>query len=603
MFDNQFERFIQRNIEKDTLRFITCGSVDDGKSTLIGRLLFDSHKVYEDQLAAVTKDSKKYGTQGDETDLALLLDGLQSEREQKITIDVAYRYFSTDKRKFIIADCPGHEQYTRNMVTGASTADAAIVLIDARKGPTEQTWRHLKLLRMLSIHNVAVAVNKMDIVNYDEKVFTSAVQTILYHEGYIDSGSGFRFFPVSALHGDNVVVSSTHMPWYSEGTLLSYLETLYPDLPAGDENLRLPIQYVIRPNQNFRGYSGTIASGTILDNGYVMILPQRELVQVRSLTSAGEPVKLASQGESVVVTIDCDLDLGRGNMLVANPSQVYLPGDFPFVSRGLEATVVWMHETPANPNTIYEFKIGGTQEVLGLIDKPLKLNEIDTAFIQLQTEAIFDTYTRNRTTGSFIIIDRITNATVGAGVIRQEKSAYKQTTTVTKEMRAERHQTKPRILWFTGLSGAGKTTIANALEVELFNRGYATYLLDGDNLRLGLNKDLDFTPESRTENIRRAGEVAKLFVDAGHIVLCAFISPYERDRELVRSLVGPEEFVEIYVSTSFSECAKRDTKGLYAKDVRALRSYEVPQHPDIVLDTEKLSLEDCVNSILSAISF
>ena len=594
----EFETFINQNIKKDLLRFITCGSVDDGKSTLIGRLLYDSHKVYEDQLLSAERDSRKYGTQGKETDLALLLDGLQSEREQKITIDVAYRYFSTDKRKFIIADCPGHEQYTRNMATGASTAALAILLIDARKGVQPQTIRHASIVKALGIKSIVVAINKMDTIDYGQQVYDD-IKTSL--------GSSLSeqciFIPISALKGDNVVLQSMNMPWYTGPTLLSYLEEVHP-LTETLRGIRLPIQYVIRPNQDFRGYSGTLIAGDLNVGQPITILPQCKRAIITSISIAGSEVQEAAQGQPVVITLDTEIDIARGTMIAGTDT-------LPIIARRWRAQIVWMSSVPLIEDLTYDFKVGN-QWASGHFksDNKLEMNDIEIVSVYLETDIIFDPYSACKQTGSFIITDRVTNETVGAGMILQTLGdIIEHSQTVTKNIRSIIKKQKPHIIWFTGLSSSGKSTLANAVESQLNLKGYHTYLLDGDNLRMGLNKDLDFSIEGREENLRRVGEVAKLFVDAGLIVLCAFISPFEKDREWIRNLVDEDEFTEVYVSTPLATCEQRDIKGFYARaqtgglkqftGISAL--YEPPLNPDIIIDTTDLSVEDCTRRILSLI--
>ena len=597
-----FEKFLKKNEEKDLLRFITCGSVDDGKSTLIGRLLYDSHKIYEDQLDAVKKDSKKYGTQYGEMDLSLLVDGLQAEREQQITIDVAYRFFSTPNRKFIIADCPGHEQYTRNMATGASTADVAVILIDARNGITPQTLRHYKIVTALGVKNVIVAVNKMDAVSFSRDRFR---EIEIDFQRKIDHEVRLSFIPVSALLGDNVVEKSERMDWWygrRDGeTLLEILESI--EVVNYEGCMRLPIQYVIRPNQDYRAYVGTLVGNDIKVGQMVTVLPQREVTKVTLINKSGEFVTAAEPGDAVSISLLDDIDITRGNWIVSAP----MYDAAPIQSTTFQAELIWMDETPLDPKAVYEFKFG-PQIAYGVVEaeNPVQLNDIANVVVHLQTEVIVDLYTDSRETGSFIMIDRITNATSGAGMVIREFNIFHHKTEVTKIDRAEHNHQTPRIVWFTGLSGAGKSTIANALEVELFHRHYHTYLLDGDNLRFGLAKDLGFSQRDREENIRRTGEVAKLFVDAGMIVLCAFISPYEKDREFVRALVDDGEFLEVFVDTPVRTCIERDTKGLYKKAINGeidnftgiSSPYEAPKNAEIVI-TPDMTVETSMNLILS----
>ena len=615
--------YLETHRQKELLRFITCGSVDDGKSTLIGRLLHDTHMIYEDQLAAVAKDSSKYGTTGEQVDLALLVDGLQSEREQGITIDVAYRYFSTEKRKFIIADTPGHEQYTRNMATGASTAALAIILIDARKGVLTQTKRHSYIVSLLGIRHFIIAVNKMDLVGYSQETF----QQICGAYGEFAKAlpvSDIRFLPISALAGDNVVSQSPKTPWYQGPNLLELLETIDASSPTALHDLRFPIQYVNRPDHSFRGYCGTLAAGVLRKGETVMVLPSRKTSRVKSiLTHRGEHSEVSAP-HPVTVTLQDELDIGRGDMLVH-------PDTAPSVASAFEATLVWMSDTPLLPGKPYDLKLG-PRLVRGVVDtiyhrsdvntlerqeaSQLGLNEIGHCRLSLAHEVAFDSYETCRATGSFILIDRHSNATVGAGmIVRPSKppSVDRATnviwheTRVSKQMRANQKSQKPCILWFTGLSGSGKSTIANALEQRLFELGHHSYLLDGDNVRHGLNRDLGFADADRVENIRRIGETAKLFVDAGLIVLTAFISPFRSDRHLVRELLPAGEFIEVFVDTPLEICEQRDPKGLYAKaragqiqNFTGIDSpYEPPANPELTLFTERETVEECVERLVT----
>ncbi|HET8692893.1 MAG TPA: sulfate adenylyltransferase subunit CysN [Steroidobacteraceae bacterium] len=613
--------FLKRHEAKSLLRFITCGSVDDGKSTLIGRILHDSQQILEDQLTAVTNDSRKWGTTGSgEVDLALLVDGLQAEREQGITIDVAYRYFDTEKRKYIIADCPGHEQYTRNMATGASTADLAIILIDASRGVQVQTRRHAYIVSLLGIRHVIVAVNKMDLVGYDEKVFRRIHDDCLKITGIKDVDA--RIVPVSALKGDNVVTAGKGMPWYEGPSIIEVLDTIDVTGDQPLQDLRLPVQYVNRPDHTFRGYSGTIAAGSVAVGDPVMAVPSRRLSKVREIvTFDGKPAS-AGAGEAVTLVLEDELDITRGDVL-AHPDRA------PSVSRVFDAHIIWMSDTPLLPGRQYEFKLShrymrGTVEgithrvdVNDLSEHPateLKLNEVGLCRIVVSEQAAFDTYGTCRSTGALIVVDRLTHATAGAGMILRsaapsgahDVSVYWQPTKITHEQRANQKAQRPCILWFTGLSGAGKSTIANAVEQALFLRGHHSYLLDGDNIRHGLNKDLDFSDAGRVENVRRIGEVAKLFVDAGMIVVTAFISPFRSDRRLVRDLVKEGEFVEVFVSTPLEVCEQRDPKGLYKKarggELRNFTGisspYEAPEKAEITIDSSKLSVAECVDQVI-----
>ncbi|MGH8196601.1 MAG: sulfate adenylyltransferase subunit CysN, partial [Steroidobacteraceae bacterium] len=593
----------------------------DGKSTLIGRMLHDTQQILEDQLTAVTNDSRKWGTTGEAADLALLVDGLQAEREQGITIDVAYRYFDTDKRKFIIADCPGHEQYTRNMATGASTADLAVILIDASRGVQVQTRRHAYIVSLLGIRHIIVAVNKMDLVGYDEKVFHKIHDDCLHIEGI--RGVDARIVPVSALKGDNVVTAGAGMPWYKGPTIIEVLDTIDVSRDQALQDLRLPVQYVNRPDASFRGYSGTIAAGAVAVGDPIMAVPSRRLSKVREIVCFdGNPAK-AGADMAVTVALEDELDISRGDLLVH-------PDRSPSVSRIFDAHIIWMSDTPLLPGRQYEFKLShrylrGTVEsiqhrvdVNDLSEHPaseLKLNEVGLCRIVLAEQAAFDTYATCRNTGALIVVDRLTHSTAGAGMIlrsaapqgaQHDVSVFWQPTRERHEQRANQKAQHPCILWFTGLSGAGKSTIANAVEQALFLRGHHSYLLDGDNIRHGLNKDLDFTDAGRVENVRRIGEISKLFVDAGLIVVTAFISPFRSDRRLVRDLVQSGEFVEVFVSTPLEVCEQRDPKGLYAKAREgAIKNftgvtspYEAPEAAEIVIDSSKLSVAECVDKVI-----
>jgi len=612
--------FLKRHEAKSLLRFITCGSVDDGKSTLIGRMLHDTQQILEDQLAAVTNDSRKWGTTGGEVDLALLVDGLQAEREQGITIDVAYRYFDTEKRKYIIADCPGHEQYTRNMATGASTADLAVILIDASRGVQVQTRRHAYIVSLLGIRHIIVAVNKMDLVGYDQKVFDRIREECLKIRGI--EGADAAVVPVSALKGDNVVTRGSGMPWYKGPTIMEVLDTIDVSRDATLDDLRLPVQYVNRPDHTFRGFAGTIAAGRVAVGDPIMAVPSRRMSKVREIVTFDAKLRGAGPDMAVTVALEDEIDISRGDLLVH-------PDRAPSVSRIFDAHIIWMSDTPLLPGRQYEFKLShryfrGTIETIHhRVDvndlseheaKELKLNEVGLCRIVLAEQAAFDTYGTCRATGSLIVVDRVNHGTAGAGMILRsaapqgahDVSVFWQPTRVTHEQRANQKAQRPCILWFTGLSGAGKSTIANAVEQTLFLRGHHSYLLDGDNIRHGLNKDLDFSDEGRIENVRRIGEVAKLFVDAGLIVVTAFISPFRSDRRLVRDLVGQGEFVEVYVSTPLEVCEQRDPKGLYVKAregkiknfTGVTSPYEAPEAPEIVIDSSKISVPECVDKVI-----
>lgn len=603
--------YLKQHEQKELLRFITCGSVDDGKSTLIGRLLHDSKMIYEDQLAAISKDSNRFGTTGDDTDLALLVDGLQSEREQGITIDVAYRYFSTDKRKFIIADTPGHEQYTRNMATGASSANLAIILIDARHGIMTQTRRHSFIVSLLGIRHVILAVNKMDLVDYGETAFESI------KESYLEFAKSLKMhnihvIPISALKGDNVVNRSEEMSWYQGETLMQKLETIDISESYNFGNLRFPVQYVNRPNLNFRGYAGTIASGTLNVGDEIMVLPSRKSSKIKNIVTFDGDLHEAHAPLAVTVTLEDELDISRGDMLVH-------PDNAPSVGSSFDAQIIWMSENALSVGRQYDIKSnskisqGVIQQIYHRTDvntlekheaSTLELNEIGLCQVALAQELSYDPYHVLPATGSFIVIDRLSNITVGAGMITKSTRAakpaqvtnvVKQETKVSKEERSVQKQQTPRIVWFTGLSGSGKSAFANALEQRLFELGKHSYMLDGDNMRLGLNKNLTFNDEDRVENIRRIGEVAKILVDAGLIVLASFISPFRSERSMVRSMVQEGEFIEVFVDTPLEICEQRDPKGLYARarlgeieNFTGISSpYEVPLSADLTLRPNK----------------
>jgi bifunctional enzyme CysN/CysC len=585
------------------LRFITCGSVDDGKSTLIGRLLYDARLIHDDQLLALERDSRKHGTTGQAIDFALLVDGLQAEREQAITIDVAYRFFATPKRKFIVADTPGHVQYTRNMATGASTADLAVVLVDARKGVLTQTRRHAYIVSLLGLREVVLAVNKMDLVGFDRAVFeriSAAFRAFAAELGI----AGVTAIPLSALSGDNVTGPSAAMPWYDGPALLPFLETVDAGAAAPAGGFRMPVQWVNRANLNFRGYAGTIARGSVRPGDEVVALPSGRVTRVARILLAEAELGEAVAGQSVTLTLEDEIDLSRGDMLAA-------PADPPAATDQVAAHLVWMHDEPLLPGRLYHLRAGTAQALARVSElkhkinidslehqaaKTLALNEIGFCNLSFDRLLPFDPYKACRETGSFILIDRVTNATVGAGVVdfslRRAANILWQPFAVGKRRRGEIKGQKPCIVWFTGLSGSGKSTIANLLETELVALGRHTYLLDGDNVRHGLTKDLGFTAADRVENIRRVGETAKLMVDAGLIVVVSFISPFRSERRMARELVEPDEFIEIYVNTPLAVCEQRDPKGLYRR-ARAGKienftgidsPYEAPEAPDYVVD-------------------
>ena len=612
------EAYLKAHEHKSLLRFLTCGSVDDGKSTLIGRLLYDSKMIFEDQMAALEADSKKVGTQGGEIDFALLVDGLAAEREQGITIDVAYRFFSTDTRKFIVADTPGHEQYTRNMVTGASTADAAIILIDARKGVLTQTRRHSYLVSLLGIRHVVLAINKMDLVGWSQEVFDSILAE--YHDFAAQIGiRNFTAIPMSALKGDNITEASEKAPWYKGPALLPHLESLDVEDDLREKPFRMPIQWVNRPDLDFRGFSGLIATGTIAPGDKVKALPSgRESTVARIVTMTGDLAR-AVAGQSVTITLADEIDVSRGDVLS-------IAGQPPEVADQFESTIVWMDDEGMLPGRPYLMKIGA--RIVGasitepkykvnvntlehLAAKRLELNEIGVCNISLDAPIAFDAYKDNHTLGGFILIDRISNRTVGAGMLhfalRRSQNIHWQATDVSKASRAAQKGQKGRVVWLTGLSGAGKSTIANLVEKRMQADGRHTYLLDGDNVRHGLNKDLGFTEEDRVENIRRVAEVSKLMVDAGLIVLVSFISPFRAERRMARELMEDGEFVEVYVATPLAVAEQRDVKGLYAKaragelkNFTGIDSpYEAPENAEITVDTTTLSPEQAAETIVA----
>jgi bifunctional enzyme CysN/CysC len=623
LIETDIQAYLASHERKDLLRLITCGSVDDGKSTLIGRLLYDTQLIYEDQLAAVRRDTTKYGTTGEELDLALLVDGLQAEREQGITIDVAYRYFSTEKRKFIIADTPGHEQYTRNMATGASTAQLAVLLVDARKGIQVQTRRHSFIVSLLGIHHLVLAINKMDLVGFDPAAFARIRED--YLEFAVRLGVGeVHCIPVSALRGDNVATPSAAMPWYQGPTLLQLLESVEV---AADRNLRdfrFPVQYVNRPHLDFRGFCGTVVAGVVRSGDEVVVLPSGQRSRVAAIVTADGELLEAWAGQAVTLTLRDERDVSRGDLLVH-------PDCLPAVADAFDARVVWMADAPLLPGRQYDIKLGtrlvpATPTVLHhRIDvntlehqraEELGLNEIGYCRIALTQPLPFDPYDLCPGTGAFIFIDRLSNATVGAGMIvrpvtqplvDKSRNVVWHEHKVTRTQRANQKGQRPCVVWLTGLSGAGKSTLANALEQRLLQRGYHSYLLDGDNIRHGLSQDLGFSRAERVENIRRIGEVAALFVDAGLIVITAFISPFRADRALARALAPEGEFIEVYVRASLETCEQRDPKGLYAKaragvvrDFTGIDSpYEAPERPELALDTERDSVEVNVERLLN----
>jgi bifunctional enzyme CysN/CysC len=596
--------FADQGQSKDLLRFLTCGSVDDGKSTLIGRLLHDSKLVFEDQLSTLAKDSVRYGTTGDDIDLALLVDGLEAEREQGITIDVAYRFFTTAKRSFIVADTPGHEQYTRNMATGASNADLAILLIDARKGVLVQTRRHSLICSLLGLRHVVLAVNKIDLVSYQADAF----ERIVAEYRSFASELGFASIvsiPISARHGDNITRLSDKTPWYHGPSLLDYLETIDVARETTEKPFRFPVQWVNRPDLDFRGYAGTVASGTINAGDPIAVAGSGQTSRVKQLLAYEGSQASTRAGDAITITLADEIDIARGDLLVSPTSR-------PEVSDQFAAHIIWMSDHALMPGRSYLARIGtkttpitvtGIKYKIDITTREhlaahtLDLNDIGFCNLSTGTPVAFDSYLQNRKTGSFILIDRLTNHTLGAGMIafglRRGTNIHWQATLLGKAERAVQKHQRPAIVWLTGLSGAGKSTIANIVERQLHAAGHHTMLLDGDNLRHGLSRDLGFTEADRVENIRRAGEVAKLLVDAGLIVMCSFISPYRAEREMVRRLVSDGEFIEVFVDTPIDECARRDPKGLYAKAKAGTiknftgfdAPYEAPENPEVHLQT------------------
>ena len=619
LIEQDISAYLEAHENKSLLRFITCGSVDDGKSTLIGRLLYDSKMIFEDQLDALEADSKKQGTQGDNIDFALLVDGLAAEREQGITIDVAYRFFSTDKRKFIVADTPGHEQYTRNMATGASTADLAILLIDARKGILTQTRRHSFIASSLGIRKLVLAINKMDLVEYDEAVFNNIEQDFLEFAHELNAGIEIQAIPISALVGDNITAPSEVTPWYKGPTLMEYLETVPVDTERESLPFRMPVQWVNRPNLDFRGFAGQIASGTVRPGDKIKTLPSAKETTIERIVTYGRELDVATAGQSVTLTFADEVDTSRGDVICAasDPAEV---------SDQFQSRILWMAEEPMLPGRRYLLKIGAktaTAQLTGLkfrIDvndlqdrpaKNLKLNEVGVCTISLDQPIAFDPYDVNRETGGFILIDRLTNNTVGLGLLdfalRRAANIHWQALDVDRAALAEQKAQKPAVLWFTGLSGSGKSTIANALQQKLFAMGKHTFVLDGDNVRHGLNRDLGFTDADRVENIRRVSNVAKLMSDAGLITLVSFISPFRSERRVARNMMSDGEFIEIHVDTPLNVAEKRDVKGLYKrarsgeiKNFTGIDSpYEAPLEPEIRINTVDSSPEDAADEIIS----
>ncbi|NTZ43434.1 sulfate adenylyltransferase subunit CysN [Altererythrobacter sp. SALINAS58] len=616
------DAYLASHREKGLLRFITCGSVDDGKSTLIGRLLYDSRMIFEDQLASLESDSRRHGTQGAELDFALLVDGLSAEREQGITIDVAYRFFSTEKRKFIVADTPGHEQYTRNMVTGASTADAAVILVDARKGILTQTRRHSYIAHLLGIRNIVLAVNKMDLVGYDQATFDAICADYAAFAGKIGIDA-FTAIPISGFRGDNIASApSPQTPWYSGPSLISHLE--HVDIGTSslqDEPFRMPVQWVNRPDLDFRGFAGQISAGTIRAGDEVRIVPSGRTTRIERIVTFGGDLEEAVAGQSVTLVLADEVDCSRGDVIAS-------AGDPPESADQFDASIVWLSDEPLMPGRGYWLKLG-TQTITASVQQPkysinvntldrlaattFELNEIGVAELQCERPLTFSPYAENRALGGFILIDKLTNATVGAGMInfalRRAQNVHWQALDIDRETRALAKGQKPQVLWFTGLSGSGKSTIANLVEKKLHAAGKHTFLLDGDNVRHGLNRDLGFTEADRIENIRRVGEVTRLMTDAGLIVLTAFISPFRAERDLVRAMLPEGEFCEVFVDTPLEEAERRDAKGLYAKarsgklkNFTGIDSpYERPENAEIMIDTMNISPDEAAELIAARV--
>ena len=632
LIENDMTEYLKCHDKKSLLRFITCGSVDDGKSTLIGRLLYESRVVFEDQLSDLERDSKKWGTQGGAIDFALLVDGLVAEREQGITIDVAYRFFSTEKRKFIVADTPGHEQYTCNMATGASTAELAILLIDARKGILPQTCRHAFICSLLGIRKFVLAVNKMDMVAFDEKVFQEIVacfSSFTQHADIAIDMTSVQAIPLCAVAGDNVLIASERMPWYHGLSLMVHLETvsLSDDYQGNSsENFRMPVQWVNRPHLDFRGYTGRIIGGTINVGDGVRILPKASVSKVSHIVvmrqdGTREDLTQASDGQSVTLVLEDNIDISRGDVISSYDHSVEVSDQF-------NVTLIWMSDVPMLPGRSYVLKIGTkivNATVSGLKYKKcintmenlaattLELNDIGVCTLSLDQNVAFDTYANNRQMGSFILIDRISNDTIGAGMVnhhlRRADNIHMQLVDIDKAAHALQKSQKPVIIWFTGFSGSGKSTIANELQKLLYDHGKHSFLLDGDNIRHGLNRDLGFTDADRVENIRRVAEVSRLMLEAGLITLVSFISPFRAERQLARSLVEEGEFVEVFIDTPFDVVEARDPKGLYKKarsgaldNFTGIDSpYEVPVNPEILIDTTKMTAQEAAQEIYASL--
>jgi bifunctional enzyme CysN/CysC len=610
------EEFLDRQRSQDLLRFITCGSVDDGKSTLIGRLLWESQQLYDDQLAALQVESKKYGTQGDEMDFALLVDGLAAEREQGITIDVAYRFFATSRRKFIVADTPGHEQYTRNMVTGASTSDVAVLLVDARQGVLVQTRRHAYLASLMGIRQVVLAINKMDLVGYDAGVFKrirGEFEKFAQSLGF----ESINAIPLSALMGDNITQRSARTPWYVGPTLMGYLETVEVK-PCSTDRLVFPVQWVNRPDSSFRGFSGSVAEGVVRVGDEIRVTASGQTARVSEIVTMDGVLPEAKAGAAITLKLDREIDASRGDVLSWSQQPLEMTDQF-------EATLVWVNEESGLVGRSYDIKLAtqwasaSITSIKHRIDintlsrvacKKLSLNDISVCNLAISRPLVFDGYAHSKVLGSIILVDRFSNATVAAGMIshslRRAQNVHKQALSITRTDRERLNGHKGRVIWFTGLSGSGKSTIANALEIELHAQGKRTYILDGDNVRQGLNRDLGFTDADRVENIRRIAEAAKLMMDAGLVVITAFISPFRQEREMARELIGSENFVEVYVNTPLEVCEQRDVKGLYKKarsgqipNMTGINSpYEEPIHPGVEMNCTIKPIEEAVTELV-----
>ena len=620
LISSDIDAYLKAHENKSLLRFITCGSVDDGKSTLIGRLLYESKMIFEDQLTALEQDSKKVGTQGENIDFALLVDGLAAEREQGITIDVAYRFFATEHRKFIVADTPGHEQYTRNMATGASTADLAVLLIDARQGVLTQTKRHAFIASQLGVRHIVLAVNKMDLVDYSEKVFNEIDDDFKTFADQLDIPN-LHAIPVSALAGDNVVDGSRYMPWYEGPSLLGYLEGV--DVEAEETSLpfRMPVQWVNRPDLDFRGYAGRIAGGIVRPGDDVRVLPSGKQSKIARIVTMDSDLDEGVSGQSVTLTLTDEIDISRGDVIATSETP-------PEISDQFDTTIIWLSEEPMLPGRSYRMKTSSrlvsatvnapkhktdVNTLQKLPAKTLQLNEIGNCTLAVDRPIAFDSYNENRQTGSFILIDRMTNNTVGMGMInfplRRAANIHWQNLDINKAANAEQKGQSPAVLWFTGLSGSGKSTIANEVQRRLFASGRHSFILDGDNVRHGLNRDLGFTDADRVENIRRVAEVSKLMVDAGLITLVSFISPFRAERDLARNLMEEGEFIEIFVNTPLSVAETRDPKGLYKKaragnlkNFTGIDSpYEAPENPEIEINTDDMSVEDAAERVINGL--